>query len=487
VSFLDRLTGLVIWVIVIGAAAIGALVILGVLRIGNAEAASSISPTLPQDGLPYSASIIRNQFQRAIIDIDALQNLNAGPSPPSNPSAGYLWLKQPQSQTIWTVMFFDGVQWIPLFAVDSINHLSMPPIGGGNLPSLLTAVTTDLGSVPEASLYLTGANTIQSFGSTAPAGTIKVGIFQAGAVLTSSSSLLLPGGANIAQQAGDVMIALNQGAGVWKVLFDTRVSGGGGGGGGGGGPIPLGVSFTATPGVNNASPLPPGSTLYGQTFAQAATALSVPATLAANQMGGLWEATGGSVVPFVLGAAGTVGFENGVGVCFVGVGTGGFSLAASSPSLLQGVQTSGGVASYAQYSNACAVSNGTNWDVSTSNTDRPYDIAFTLSGLPVNSQRIAFAVTRAATCSAGFPGAVGIARVGATASAVVTINQVTGVTVTARGTLTWGAGGSSYQAATIASASGMVLAPGDLVQAVFPATADATLGDVAITINCQRY
>jgi len=186
--------------------------------------ASSINTAQPPDGFPYAPSVIRGNFGAAANDINALQSLNAGPTAPSNPSVGTLWLNKPQNATILTLNIWDGAAWVPVASLDTVNHIWAPPIGGDALPTLLSATTTDLGSVPQASLNVSGSNNIQSFGNTALAGNIKVTLFTGAPTITGSSSMLIPGGAtSITQQAGDVAISLALGGGTWQILFDSRL------------------------------------------------------------------------------------------------------------------------------------------------------------------------------------------------------------------------------------------------------------------------
>lgn len=112
----------------------------------------------------------------------------------------------------------------------------------------------------------------------------------------------------------------------------------------------------------------------------------------------------------------------------------------------------------------------------------PFDIAMFLPGVPANSAIVRVAIVRSVSCPAGFAGSVGYAKESSSGSAVVTVNQVTGGTGTARGTMTF----SISNTGVPASGSGMSLSAGDLVEFAFPASADATLGDIAITLDCAR-
>lgn len=113
----------------------------------------------------------------------------------------------------------------------------------------------------------------------------------------------------------------------------------------------------------------------------------------------------------------------------------------------------------------------------------PFDIAVFWPGIPPNSQIIRVAIPRAVSCPAAFTGSVGIAKTAATASTVVSVRQVTGGVATARGTFTWAISGT---VASLASGSGMTLAANDVVEYLFPASADATAADFAMTLKCAR-
>jgi hypothetical protein len=197
-----------------------AAALIGVWAI-TAHAASTIQPNLLPLGIPANAGLINQNFGNAINDVNALQTQNAGVTPPSNPSIGDVFLQIPQNSTTFTLNEWDGKVWVPIGSFDSVNHIWMPPIGGGVPPTILSATTTDLGSVPQATVSISGVNAIQSFGASAPAGTIKVALFTAATPLVNSASLILPGGANLTQVAGSNISALALGGGVWRVLFDS--------------------------------------------------------------------------------------------------------------------------------------------------------------------------------------------------------------------------------------------------------------------------
>jgi hypothetical protein len=115
--------------------------------------------------------------------------------------------------------------------------------------------------------------------------------------------------------------------------------------------------------------------------------------------------------------------------------------------------------------------------------DKPFDIVMFWPGVPPNDAIVRIALTRAVTCLAALPNSVGNASAAATASATININQVTAGTPTLRGTAVFAMGGTT---ATFSAGSPIILAAGDDVEFHFPASADATLADVAITLQCTR-
>lgn len=197
-----------------------------ILTAAPAFATSSINTTQPVQGYPYNASPIRLNFGAAATDIGALQTMNAGATSPASPQNGYLWLDTPNAATIYPLNIYDGNSWVPVAALDTANHLWLAPVGGGALPSIPSASTADLGSVLQATVQVTGNNTIGSFGTSAPVGTVKFVTFTGAPTLDYNSvSLILPGAANISVSAGDSLIAQQYAAGDWRVLaYQPNVS-----------------------------------------------------------------------------------------------------------------------------------------------------------------------------------------------------------------------------------------------------------------------
>src|SRR5271166_209992 len=89
-------------------------------------AASTINPALPASGTPYASTPIRNNFQAAVNDIQALQLMNAGVTAPSAPSLSTLWMSEPVSGTTFTQKIWDGSAWVTQGTLDTALHAWTP-------------------------------------------------------------------------------------------------------------------------------------------------------------------------------------------------------------------------------------------------------------------------------------------------------------------------------------------------------------------------
>lgn len=186
------------------------------------EAASSINTALPVQGQPYNAAPIRQNFTAASNDILALQRMNAGATAPASPTLGMLWLETPVGETDYALKIWNDrlSAWVQIATLDSLNGLWITNVGGGLPTTLLTADTVDLGSVPNMVLTVTGAGPVYSFGSTAPAGIVKVLIFSgATQLIYNATSMILPGAANLTTAANDIAIVTSLGSGNWQALY----------------------------------------------------------------------------------------------------------------------------------------------------------------------------------------------------------------------------------------------------------------------------
>lgn len=95
----------------------------------------------------------------------------------------------------------------------------------GPFTNLASATTCDIGGVATIGVNITGTTTITSFGT----GANRLRIIKFAAILTlthNATTLILPGGANIATAAGDTAIALSDGSGNWTVVSYQRAASG---------------------------------------------------------------------------------------------------------------------------------------------------------------------------------------------------------------------------------------------------------------------
>lgn len=91
---------------------------------------------------------------------------------------------------------------------------------------------------------------------------------------------------------------------------------------------------------------------------------------------------------------------------------------------------------------------------------------------------------RAATYPTNLAGSYCVAKEGATSSTTVNINQIHAGSSSNVGTVVFGSGGgTNVTNCTFSAASGISLAAGDALEFAFPASPDATLGDVAIALQ----
>lgn len=186
-----------------------------------AWATSTIDTAVPVQG-PYNAAPIRQNFGNAASDVNALQRMNAGATAPSSPGLGTLWLDTPTGETMYILKTWDNrtSAWVVIAYFDSLSSLWIAPVGGGLPQTILTADTTDLGSYPNTVLTVTGAGPVYSFGTSSPAGTLKVLTFSgASQIVYNATSMILPGAVDLNTTAGSMAIAVALGSGNWQIMF----------------------------------------------------------------------------------------------------------------------------------------------------------------------------------------------------------------------------------------------------------------------------
>lgn len=88
--------------------------------------------------------------------------------------------------------------------------------------SIASAATTDLGTLREQAITISGSTPITSLGSSAPLGTVKFCRLSGAILLTHSSNLICPGSRNIQGADGDSFIARAGAAGIWRIFNYAR-------------------------------------------------------------------------------------------------------------------------------------------------------------------------------------------------------------------------------------------------------------------------
>lgn len=155
--------------------------------------------------------------------------------------------------------------------------------------------------------------------------------------------------------------------------------------------------------------------------------------------------------------------------------------AASRPASLNIAPTALGIY-FATDTGAVSYWNGSAW-ISSTGSGLPVEIATFVPGLPAAGLRVRFAAARGLILPASLTGSVAIARVAATGAVAVTLNHVVSGTPTAVGSVNWAA---SAAVGTFTFSASVTLAAGDILEALWPTPADATLADVAITYAATR-
>jgi hypothetical protein len=111
-------------------------------------------------------------------------------------------------------------------------------------------------------------------------------------------------------------------------------------------------------------------------------------------------------------------------------------------------------------------------------------IACSFVGKPAVSAAVFIPITMSLSIPANLEGSVGYARTAATANAVFSVSKISFGVAVELGTITAVAG---LQTGFILSGAGGLLVAGDVLQFFGPATQDATLADVGITLHAAVF
>ncbi len=150
--------------------------------------------------------------------LDTLNTKWSGSSAPSGPETAQHWVDNSTS-TAQIVNLYDGANWLPTGVIDTTNHIWTPPIGGGTIPTIASASTTNLGSKPQARKYVSGTTTITNLGTSAIVGTIHCVKFTGALTITQSAAILTLSGSDMAVSANDETIWAYESSNVWRCLY----------------------------------------------------------------------------------------------------------------------------------------------------------------------------------------------------------------------------------------------------------------------------
>ena len=220
--------------------------------------------------------------------LDTLNTKFSGATAPSSPETGQYWLNSNVS-TLQPLEIFDGANWQVTGAMDVTNSIWTPPIGGGLIPTITSAATTNLGSKPQGRKYVSGTTTITSLG-TAVLGTLHFVKFLGALSITASSAILTLTGSNMTVNANDETIWSYESSGVWRLLYWSA-----------GSALPSIANNTVLANVSGSPASPTGQTMSTMLDTLGATNGTLP-----YRSGGAWTNTGlSAILDAVIGA--TVG------------------------------------------------------------------------------------------------------------------------------------------------------------------------------------
>lgn len=166
--------------------------------------------------------------------MDAVVTKNSGATAPANfpttsggaATAFQDWADTSPGSGLIDEKEFDGSTWLNKGAMDQTNHVWMPKVGGGS-GTIAAAATTDIGSVRQSYVLITGSSlstAITSFGNNALLNTGETRFlkFAASGIITyNATTMILPGSADLSFNAGDTLQAVYLSAGNW-LCFNYR-------------------------------------------------------------------------------------------------------------------------------------------------------------------------------------------------------------------------------------------------------------------------
>jgi hypothetical protein len=217
---------------------------------------------------PTSGIYTGVQFSQKIGDLArSVSTGNKGSSAPANVGGsavdGLEWIDD--SASPWTKKRYVNGGWAIEGYLNPSDSSYAGVIGGG-LGSIASATTTDLGSVPQANVTITGSATITGFGSAAASGIEKTIRFDNALKLTNSAALAVPGGYDLITAANDRAKVTHLGSGNWEITTYTRANG-----------IPVDVSSVGKFEMTSALAVP---SLHLAGYGQAIARASYPAYVA---------------------------------------------------------------------------------------------------------------------------------------------------------------------------------------------------------------
>lgn len=180
--------------------------------------------------MPTSGTVSGLTFSQNVnAALQAIITANSGATEPTNsctgvPQGGQFWMDT--SGTFPALKLYDGTAWQTIGTIDTSTNIWTPVIGGG-ATTLASAATTDLWSVSQNYVTVTGTTTITALATSAAVlGTQKTVTFSDTLTLTyDATQMILPGGLDIVTAPGDVAQVVSLGSDNVAVINYTRASG----------------------------------------------------------------------------------------------------------------------------------------------------------------------------------------------------------------------------------------------------------------------